>query len=209
MTYLLSDSFTEIILIGGSMFISAIFNQPWFLPLTAVQILWINLVEDGLPDLALAFEPKEKDLMKRKPKKQGVPLLTKEMKVIIFAIGLITDLFLLGLFFWLCSHSIDILYIRTMLFAALAVDSLFYVFSCKSLRRNIWHINLFSNKFLLVAWTVGFTALFAALYIPFLNNLLGTIPLHFHDWWIVIGLGLMELILIETVKHYFIVRHQT
>ncbi len=209
MTYLLSDSFTEIILIGGSIFIAKVFNQPWFLPLTAVQILWINLVEDGLPDLALAFEPKEKDLMNRRPDKHGAPLLTKEMKVIIFAIGLITDLFLLGLFFWLCSHSIDIFYIRTMLFAALAVDSLFYVFSCKSLRRNLWHINPFSNKILLFAAAVGFTALFMALYIPFFNNLLGTIPLHFHDWWIVVGLGLMELLLIETVKHYFIVRHET
>jgi Ca2+-transporting ATPase len=209
MTYLLSDSFTEIILIGGSMLIAAIFNQPWFLPLTAVQILWINLVEDGLPDLALAFEPKEKDLMKRKPNKHGVPLLTQEMKVIIFAIGLITDLLLLGLFFWLCSHSIDMLYIRTMIFAALAVDSLFYVFSCKSLRRNVWHINLFSNKVLIIAWMIGFAALFISLYIPFFNNLLGTIPLHFHDWWIVVGLGVIELILIEIVKHYFIVRHQT
>jgi len=208
-TYLLSDSFTEIILIGGSMLIAAIFNQPWFLPLTAVQILWINLVEDGLPDLALAFEHKEKDLMEREPDKHNAPLLTKEMKVIIFAVGLITDFFLLGLFFWLYSHSLDILYIRTMIFAALAVDSLFYVFSCKSLRRNIWHINLFSNKFLIIAWIVGFTALFVALYTPFFNNLLGTIPLHFNDWWIVIGLGLMELTLIETVKHYFIVRHQT
>jgi len=208
-TYLLSDSFTEIILIGGSMLIATIFNQPWFLPLTAVQILWINLVEDGLPDLALAFESKEKDLMQREPDKHEAPLLTKEMKVIIFAVGLITDLFLLGLFFWLCSHSVDILYIRTMLFAALAVDSLFYVFSCKSLRRNLWHINFFSNKFLLIAWIIGFVALFFALYIPFFNNLLGTIPLHFHDWWIVVGLGLMELTLIETVKHYFIVRHQS
>lgn len=191
------------------MFIAAIFNQPWFLPLTAVQILWINLVEDGLPDLALAFEPKEKDLMKQKPKGHKAPLLTKEMKVIIFAIGMITDFFLLGLFFWLCKYSTDILYIRTMIFAALAVDSLFYVFSCKSLRMGLRHINLFSNKFLLSAWTIGFVALFMALYIPFFNNLLGTIPLHFHDWWIVIGLGVIELFLIELVKYYFIARHET
>ncbi|MEA3452911.1 MAG: HAD-IC family P-type ATPase [Patescibacteria group bacterium] len=208
-TYLLSDSFTEVILIGGSMVIATIFNQPWFLPLTAVQVLWINLVEDGLPSLALAFESKEKGLMKRKPSKQGVPLLTKEMKVIIFAIGLITDLFLLGLFFWLCAYGTDVIYIRTMIFAALAVDSLFYVFSCKSLERNLWHINIFSNKVLLTGWVVGFIALFVALYVPFFNNLLRTIPLHFYDWWIVLGLGFLEIFLIEAVKHYFIVRHQT
>ena len=68
---------------------------------------------------------------------------------------------------------------------------------------------IFSNKILLIAWAVGFMALFVTLYVPFFNNLLDTMPLHFHDWWIVVGLGLIELTLVETVKHYFIVRHQT
>ena len=53
------------------------------LPITAVQILWINLIEDGLPNIALAFEPKEKDLMKQKPQGKNISLLTREMKIII------------------------------------------------------------------------------------------------------------------------------
>jgi len=96
-----------------------------------------------------------------------------------------------------------------MVFAALTIDSIFYVFSCKSLRKNIWHIDLISNKFLAVSWLIAVIALFASLYLPLLNTLLGTVPLDLFDWSILIGLGLVELILIESAKYYFIVRHQT
>jgi len=202
-TYLLSDSFTEIILVGATI----MFGFP--LPISAVQILWVNLIEDGLPSIALAFEPKEKGLMKQKPYGHSIPLLTREMKVIIFIIGLITDLILLGLFFWLWNKNHDILYVRTMVFAALSIDSIFYVFCCKSLRKNIWHMNIFSNKYLIIAWIISFFALVATIYAPILNTLLKTVPLGVYDWMFLIGLGIIELGLIETAKHYFIVRHQT
>ncbi len=202
-TYLLSDSFTEVILIGAS--IAAGFP----LPVTAVQILWVNLIEDGLPDFALAFEPKEKDLIKQKPHNKKTPLLTKEMKVIIFVIGILTDLLLLGLFFWLLNKSHDISYVRTMIFAGLAINSLFYVFSCKSLRNNIWHINLFSNKFLLGAVFIGFAMLVLGIYVPVFQTLLKTVSLDLGDWLILFGLGFANIILIEAAKWYFITKHQT
>ena len=202
-TYLLSDSFTEIILVGASVFVGA----P--LPIIAVQILWINLIEDGLPGMALAFEPKEKEIMQQKPATHEVPLLTKEMKFIIVIIGLITDAILLGLFFWLWKQGLDITYIRTMIFACLTIDSLFYVFSCKSLRKNLWHINLFSNKFLICSVVIGIIMLVAAVYVPFLQTLLKTVPLGVYDWSIIFGIGIINLILIETTKHHFIIRHQT
>jgi len=202
-TYLLSDTFTEIILVG----VTIMFGFP--LPITAVQILWVNLIEDGLPSIALAFEPKEKGLMKLKPYGHSIPLLTREMNVIIFIIGIITDLILLGLFFWLWNQNHNIDHMRTMVFAALSIDSIFYVFSCKSLRKNIWHINIFSNKYLIIAWIVSFFALVTTIYAPILNTLLKTVPLGIYDWMLLIALGLIELGLIETAKHYFIVRHQT
>ena len=105
-TYLVSDSFCEVILIGGSMIISWFTHQAWILPVTAVQILWTNLIEDGLPNIALAFEPKEKDLMERKPGGHKTPLLTKEMKTLILIAGLVDDILLLGLFFWLLKFSV-------------------------------------------------------------------------------------------------------
>ncbi len=203
-TYLLSDSFTETILIGASI----LFGFP--LPVTAAQILWVNLIEDGLPDISLAFEPKEKDLMSRKPRGHSSPLLTKEMKTLIFVIGLITDFLLLGLFFWLYKYSnYETIHIRTIIFSGLAIDSLFYVFSCKSLRRNIWHINPLSNKVLAFAWFLGIAMLLVAIYFPPLQILLKTYPLNLADWGLLLGLGLVNVILIEATKWHFIVRHQT
>ena len=202
-TYLLSGSFTETILIG----VSIVLGLP--LPVIAVQILWVNLIEDSLPSMALTFEPKEKDLMKQKPQEKGSPLLTKEMKALIFIIGIITDILLLVLFFLLLRYSnYSHTHIQSIIFAALAIDSLFYIFSCKSLRRNIWHINLFSNKLLILSWIVGLTALIAALYVPALQTLLKTVPLNWSDWKLILGIGISNLILIEATKWYFITKKQ-
>ena len=202
-TYLLSDSFTETILIGVSIILG------WPLPVTAVQILWVNLIEDGLPGLALAFERKEKDVLQRKPEGGEARLFTREMKVIIFIIGILTDFILLGLLWWLLQGNLNIQYLRTMIFACLGINSLFYIFSCKSLRRNIWHINPFSNKFLVVAVLFGFLMLVSGVYLPIFQTLLKTVSLEFQDWLIIAALGFINLILIEAAKYYFIVRHQT
>ncbi|PIZ87500.1 MAG: hypothetical protein COX92_01085 [Candidatus Nealsonbacteria bacterium CG_4_10_14_0_2_um_filter_40_15] len=202
-TYLLSDSFTEIILIGASLLLG------FPLPVVAVQILWVNLIEDGPLGLCLAFEPKEKDLMQQKPQGHDIPLLTREMKALIFIIGLMTDLLLLGLFFWLIKYSgYEIPHIRSIIFAGLTIDSIFYIFSCKSLRRNLWQINPFSNKFLVFAWIFGVIALIAALYLPVLQTLLKTVPLNLFDWQLILGLGFLNLILIEATKWYFIVKKE-
>ena len=203
-TYLLSDSFTEVILIAVSLFFG------WPLPILAAQILWVNLIEDGLPSIALAFEPKEKDLMKRKPQKGDIPLLNKEMKVLIFLIGIITDILLLSLFYWLLKYSgYEISHIRSIIFAALTIDSLFYIFSCKSLRRNIWQINLFSNKILIISWLFGVIMLLAAIYLEPLQKLLQTVSLNLFDWSLIMGLGILNIFLIEITKYYFITRHKT
>ncbi len=198
MTYLLSDSFTEILLVA----FSVITGNP--LPLTAIQILWVNLVEDGLPNTALAFEPMEDDLMEQKPMKRNASLINLEMKEIILIVGLVTDALLLGLFWYLLQGKYPIEYIQTMIFACLTVDSLFYVFSCKSLRKNIWEENLLSNKFLVFSWFVGIIMLYLAIYNPFLSNMLNTVALGFNDWIIIFAMGFVELFLIEMVKMYFI-----
>ncbi|MFH1671377.1 MAG: HAD-IC family P-type ATPase [Candidatus Portnoybacteria bacterium] len=202
--YLLSDSFAEVILVGVSLFLG------WPLPILAGQILWVNLIEDGPMSISLAFEKKEKDTMKQKPENYSLSLLNKEMKVLIFIIGFLTDIFLLGLFFWLLKYSgYDIVHIRSVVFAGLTIDSLFYIFSCKSLRKNIWRINPFSNRFMLISWAFGIIMLLVALYLPFFQNLLKTAPLNLFDWGLVLGLGIINIILIEATKYYFISRHKT
>ena len=201
-TYQLSYSFVEIILIGTSV----IFG--WPLPITALQILWVNLVQDGPPGIALAFESKEKDVMKRKPEEKDISLLSREMKFIIFIIGIFTNLFLLGIFLWLLGKLGQgyLSYIQTMVFFCLGISSLLFVFSCRSLRKNIWQINPFSNKFLLGAMGFGFLMLISAIYFPPFQVLLKTVPLGLQDWLIVLGLGIINLILIETTKWHFIAK---
>jgi len=201
-TYLLADSFTEVILIGTSL----IMGLP--LPVSAVQILWVNLIEDGLPDIALAFEPKEKDLMRQKPRGSNFPLLTQEMKTIIFAIGIITDLMLMGLFVLLWQKTGDIIYVRTMIFATLTLDSLLFVFSCKSLRKNIWQIDLLSNKFLILSFVVGIIMLLSAVYFAPFQMLLKTQSLSMSDWVILLTLSLIDLVLIEFTKYHYIIKKQ-
>ncbi|MDP2910144.1 MAG: HAD-IC family P-type ATPase, partial [bacterium] len=202
-TYLLTDSFAETILVGGAV----LFGFP--LPITAAQILWVNLIEDGLPDIALGFEPKEKDLMSQSPKSRKSPLLNSEMKFLIFVIGILTNIFLLLLFWALLRYSnYEMEHIRTIVFSALALNSLFYVFSCKSLRQNLWRINIFSNKFLIYAWIFGITGLVAAIYVPFLQVLLKTVPLNLIDWIIISVLSIIELVLIEITKYIFIMRNR-
>ena len=201
-TYLLADSFTETILIGVGIMMG------WPLPISAAQILWVNLIEDGLPDIALAFEPKEQDIMQKPPAKRNAPLLTQEMKTIIFIIGIISDLMLLGLFWWFWQKTQDIAYIRTIVFAALAIDSLLFVFACKSLRKNLWQINIFSNKFLNISVFIGILMLVSAIYLPPFQTLLKTVAIGSYEWSIIISLGLAELILIEITKHHFIIKKQ-
>lgn len=201
-TYVFSDSFSEVILVGSSIL------GGFPLPITAVQILWVNLIEDSLPAIALSFERKEKDIMKRKPLGKTAPLLTREMRTLIFIIGILTDFLLLGLFFWLFKFSnFTISHIRSIIFGALSVNSLFYVFSCKSLRRNLWHINPFSNKTLIVAVLCGFLLLIGAFYLPFFQILLKTQPISLFDWLIIFQIAMVEIILIEITKYYFITKN--
>ncbi len=197
-TFLFADAFTEIILIG----ISVIARLP--LPILPAQILWVNLVEDSLPAISLAFESKEEDVMSRKPENLRSSLLTKEMKILIFIIGLATDLILFGLFLWLLKKALPIAEIRTIMFAALAIDSIFYVFSCKNLHKNLWQINIFSNPLLIYSWIFGVFMLLIGIYVPIFQKLLKTIPLGLFDWILVLAMGVINLVFIELTKFFFI-----
>ncbi|PIY78509.1 MAG: ATPase, partial [Parcubacteria group bacterium CG_4_10_14_0_8_um_filter_35_7] len=184
--YLLADSFSEIILVGGTILMG------FPLPILPAQILWINLIEDGLPNIALAFEAGEKEVMKDPPQKITEPILDKEMKVLIFIIGLITDLVLFVVFWWLWKAGYDIAYIRTMIFVMLGLDSLFYVFSCRSLRFTIFHKNPFSNKFLSISVLIGVAFLAGGVYLPFCQTILRTVFLSLEDWFLPITLSIFK-----------------
>lgn len=196
--YLFSDSFTEFILIGVSLFLG------FPLPVLAGQILWINIIEDTLPAMALAYEKEDEGALKEKPRGHRNKILDKEMKFLIFIIGIVTDLILLGLFFYLYKTDLSLEHVRSIIFVGLGINTLFYVFSCKNLKKSIWKYNPFDNAFLNISVIFGWLMLLIAVYVPFLQKILRLVPLHWGDWPILIGLGLINLILIELGKFIFI-----
>lgn len=195
--YLLSDSFSEVILVLGSLLL----RIP--LPLTAAQILWINLITDGFPDLALTVEPKEKDLMAQEPRSRREPLVDGEIKLLIVLISAVTGVITLGVFSWFFNRYGDLDSARTLAFAMLGVDSLLYVFSARSLRRPIWHTQVFSNPWLILAVLGGLIFQLFALYMPFMQKLLGTHPLNGVEWLLVLAEATLVIGLIELVKWIF------
>jgi len=200
--YLLSDSFSEMILIAGSL----LFNLP--LPILATQILFINLIGDGLPNIAMTLEPGEKGIMDDKPRKRDESILNREMKVLILVISIVTSLVLFGLFIILLKKFDDINYVRTIIFTALATDSLIYAFGVRSLRYSIWRKNPFSNKYLIGAVIISFLAIFAVLYIPLFQKIFHTVNLGLTEWGLILALSLFQVILIEVVKYFSILRQK-
>jgi len=153
-------------------------------------------------NFAFAFEPKEEGIMKRNPRVAGGTILTPKLRKLIFIIAAITGLFLVGLYFILTKLDLPIENIRTIMFIALSVDSIFFSFSLKDLHKSIWDINIFSNKYLLVALSISFAILFLALSLPLLQNLLSLEPFSSRTFIFILGFGLVNLFFIEMVKYY-------
>ena len=195
--YLLTGSFSEVLLVGGAI----ILGMP--IPLLPTQILWINLVEDGLPSFALALEPGEKGVMKRKPRDPKSSLLDREMKFIILAIGLLVDFLLFGIYVYLVKTGYEINHIRTMIFVGLTVQTLFISFAVKSLRKSIFKMNLLNNKYLLFSTGLSMVFLVASIYLPFFQKMLHLTYIGKFEWSIIIGLGVIQLAGIEFVKWIF------
>ena len=193
--YLLASSFTEITLVLGSL----ILRVP--LPMTAVQILWTNLVQDGLPNFALAFEKSEDGIMQRKPIKRSDPILDKKAKMLSFSFAVVTDLILLSIFYFILEKTtFSIEYTRTIIFAALGTSSLFYIFSIKTLDKPIYKASLLDNYFLLFAVGIGFLMMILAVYMPSLNLILKTTPLHLPMLAAIFALGIFKVFLMEFIK---------
>ncbi len=191
--YLLSDSFSEIIIVLVSLLMG------WPAAITAVQILWINLIDDGLPNLALTIDPKDQDLLKRKPLSPKARLIDNEMLFLITIISLTTAISCLAVF-WINWQQRGEELARTMVFATLSIDSLLYVFSCRSLTKNIWNESIFKNMWLIIASLFGIILTFLSVHLKPLQNLLGTTSLEFMDWVVVFTVSFGVIGAIEIFK---------
>jgi len=192
--YLVADDFSELFLFLASIAI----GLP--LPLLPAQILWINLVEDGLPDIALTTEQETKGVMDEKPRNPKEPILNKPLKLWMTAIFFITSLaaFLSFFLFWKLTG--DLHKTRTIVFALMCIDSLVFAFSVRSFKRTIFRKDILSNRYLVGAVIVSAIFLVGAVYFPFLQKLLATQPLALTEWLIIFGVSLIEILLIEFSK---------
>jgi len=198
-TYLLSTSFGEIIIIGGALIAGA----P--LPLLPAQILWTNIVGEGFMSFPFAFEPGEKGVMKERPEKRGAKsILNTHVKWFIFIVSSVTGALLLGLFFLLLWGEVPLDKIRTIMFVALSISSMFYAFSFKDLSKPVWKINLLSNKYLLGALAASFTFLIAALTFNPLQKLLSLTDIALPGILALVLLGLVNLGVVEVAKMFLL-----
>jgi Ca2+-transporting ATPase len=195
-TYLIGDSFTALVLVIGSI----ILNLP--LAILPVQILWVNIIQDGLPTFALAFEKRSVKAMMDKPIKKNEPILNKQMKLIIFGAGLARDGFILFLFLYFFNKNMEINYLRTLILALLVATSLFSLFSIRSINRPIWSINHFANPYLFGAVLASFILLLAAVYWQPLQKVLSTVSLNLNSWILIIAVAIASMAMIEIVKLY-------
>lgn len=195
-TYLLSDAFSGVFAIAASLLL------PIPIPLLATQILWINLISDGLPSLALTVEPFEDGATDVKVPKSArhSSLLNNQMKIIIVSTSLMIGLSTLVGFLWILHVFGDVTLARSVAFALLGTSSLFYVFSIRSLHRPIWRVNHLKNPLLFLSVLIGFGLQLIPLNIPFFQNVFHSTSLLPVQWVGVAGTGLGIVVFVEAMK---------
>ncbi len=195
--FLLSSNFSEILIIFIAILICLLAKQDLKLPLIAIQILWVNLVTDGLPALALGVEKPEKDIMLRKPRRYGEHIVNKAMIMRLLMISAIITAGTLYLFFWALQKN-GYIYATTIAFTSLVIFEMFNAINSKSEDKSSI-LRLFTNKWLLLAITSSIILQVMVIYTP-LSSAFHTVQLNFMDWVIIIAVASSVLILDELRK---------
>lgn len=197
--YLLSCNIGEIV----TLFLATLFNfhQP---PLVAVQLLWLNLVTDSLPALALGMEPVEPSVMEEKPRSASEPLFTRRFSIRLAWQGLMVGLLTLAAY-WLGEYVLSDPTLadataNTMAFATLTFCQLFHAFDVRSDRQSIARIGLTSNPAMNKAFLVGMALQLSVLLIPPLMSVFQVCALNPVEWLVVLGLSLTPLAVCEVEK---------
>jgi Ca2+-transporting ATPase len=190
--FLLSCNVGEILVL----FIATMFN--WHAPLLPIHILWINLVTDSLPALALGVEPGERDIMDRKPRDPQKDIFDRGMIFRIFYQGAMVAALTLTAFHIGQRTSVETG--QTMAFAVLALSQLVHVLNVRSNRQSIFRAGLFTNPYLLGAIFVSGLLQMAVLFIPFLSRIFKTAVLGAEHWLTIALLSLLPLFIVEIMK---------
>lgn len=196
--YLFSCNLSEIL----TVFIAIIIG--WPLPLSAIQILWLNVITDVFPALALVLEPSSPDMMKRPPRDPKEPLMSRRFTwLVTWQATIICSVTLLAFFFALRRYEFDVNHARhagTLAFMTLALSQIFHAFSARSQKRSATSIFTSTNWWLWAAVILSFVFQISAVYLTSLNRLLHTVPMNTWDWSVTLALASVPVAVVELVK---------
>ena len=170
------------------------------LPLTAIQLLWLNLVTNGIQDIALAFEPGEGDELKRSPRPPKEAIFNKIMLQRVLLSALVMGSLAYASFYYLLSTGMDIVPARNLVLLLMVLFENIHVFNSRSETRSVFSMRLFSNP-LLVFGTIAAQSLhIASMYIDGLNDILQTMPVSLMQWASLLLIGMTLLLVHELYK---------
>ena len=178
------------------------------LPVIAVQILWINLITDGLPPMALSLEAPDRGLMKQKPAKAKEGLVSKRMIIASLGLGLLIAVQSLGVLYWALGNGIPLPKIQTLIFTLVVISLMFNAFNWRSERYSVFSLGIFTNKSLIYAVLSTIILQLAAIYVPFMQTAFRTVPLSLSDWAMIIPLASTTLMVMEFTKYLEWRRHR-
>lgn len=196
--FLFSCNFAEILTVFAAIMLG------WPLPLGVLQILWLNLVTDIFPALALALEPSAPDVMQQPPRDPDAPLLTPRFGWLIVWQGVLLSACTLAAFQvgmqWYGDEGEGLRHAITIAFMTLALAQTFHAFNARSRMRSAFSVQLASNRWLWGSTVLCVLLQIAAVSSPMLQRVLHTVPLTAADWLLVTGAALVPVLVVEVVK---------
>ena len=172
----------------------------WPLPFLPAQLLWLNLVTNGLQDVALAFEPGEPGVLKRPPRRQEEGIISPLLWQRTVLVGLVMALGSLYMFWWEWQSSGSISMAQTVALTTMVVFQMFHVGNCRSEHRSIFLVNPFSNRFLFFATAAAFLIHVLALYSPWTQFILRVEPIEWQAWMRIVAVASTILVAMELDK---------
>lgn len=179
--FLLGCNFGEIL----TMLFAMLWGLP--LPLRPIQILWVNLITDGLPAMALGVDPAGEDTMRRPPRSPSEGVFARGLWVKIIYCGVLIGGTTVIVFAMAFLHTGNLAYAQTMALVTLSLTQLIHVFECRSEYLPFWEIRLLGNIFLVIAVLSSFLLLLVIIYHPLFQQVFHTVPLARRDWLMVLA----------------------
>ncbi|MDY0020425.1 MAG: HAD-IC family P-type ATPase, partial [Anaerolineae bacterium] len=167
--------------------------------ITPVQILWVNLVTDGILDITLAMEPKEGDVMEEPPRRPEARIINSEILQNVVFVALFMAVGTLWMFNR-ANQNGHLAYAQTFAFTTLAMFQVFNSLNCRSRTKSVFQLGFFKNRYLLGAIVLSILLQLAAEHVPFMREALGTVPLSLGDWGLIILVSISIFIADELRK---------